>query len=517
MKLIQRKKNIELESLVASVSEGPLEPPAAEDSDRSKHRSHFRQSFLSKVVIVAILLLVSLKTLISLSDDVQSIGHRVKIQRSEFVLFVDMLDRSIVLVTKCDPRQKNGGKLHLWLEGDTLTYIPLYQQREHSIWNKWYGMIESLPSITQTGEYQLKGLWTGCKDEIEEPENDILLPWTFFSSQDTSLEYRTPNYGDFSNGYWVQWKALMTFKSNISLPIMSPSSPSAIEEYTWIDPNAKSFTLIQENDLFLYQEGVVDHHNKFYDFHELSNYELVCWIGSESAKLYHSSFLSLRPHLFPHQRPFKFHYYPSYSFLHPDQTWGDELDQAGLKQKFRKCKHILVSFDEPEVPLSQCEYRDQMINFIHHLEYAFSDETFPIWIFTTMESPLRSANCHSKCTYLPSRSTNHPCNDILQDIFSSSPFSSRVQLMNNTDVSIPVTIRETEEQRQIRQVQRNVSLIIALRTFVLVGKKVHEWRQNHQEGKIDGLHRGNVVEPNFELVAYNWTMKWEEVNEDPFL
>ena len=45
-----------------------------------------------------------------------------------------------------------------------------------------------------------------------------------------------------------------------------------------------------------------------------------------------------------------------------------------------------------EQPLSQQAYMDQLSNFIHHLLKAFPDETFPIWIFTSMESPAFPSN-----------------------------------------------------------------------------------------------------------------------------
>jgi hypothetical protein len=36
----------------------------------------------------------------------------------------------------------------------------------------------------------------------------------------------------------------------------------------------------------------------------------------------------------------------------------------------------------------------------------------------------------------------------------------------------------------------------------LVGKQVAEWRAKGQVGNVEGLKRGDVQEPNFELIPY---------------
>jgi hypothetical protein len=39
---------------------------------------------------------------------------------------------------------------------------------------------------------------------------------------------------------------------------------------------------------------------------------------------------------------------------------------------------------------------------------------------------------------------------------------------------------------------------------------------DQQEGRIDGLHRGYHVEPNFELIAYDWRVPttWKDVKTE---
>jgi hypothetical protein len=521
----QYKRNKETDNLV-DVPPAKNENIHQGDDISKEHR--IRKYGKGRLVVIWMAFLISITSTFFLIKDstyVQNNGYRIKIQRSEFVLFVDWRDHTVTLVTKCDPKQNHGGTLYLWLEGDALVYIPLYQkQTQHNkwiVWNQWHGSIH-LP--LEQGQYQLNSIWTGCKDEIIHPEEDILFPLTALERRNKiTTVHHNEMFDLFPQSVWIQWNVWKDRKdmmietgTNASSTHQQQKPPLQLldQDYIWMDPYAKTMSRIHhDNDSsFLFKEANLKSDTEFYEFHNLSNYELVCWIGSDSAKAYHSAFLSLRPHLFPHQRPFKFHLYPSFNFDQPDETWGNDTSDNGLKQRFRKCKHILVSLDEPKTPLSQCEYKEKITNFIHHLEMAFPDTTFPIWIFTTLESPLHSPNCHSECVYLP-RSTNHPCNDVLKDLFASSPFSSRVELLDNTDISSAMIMHNNKPMRQIELQQ--IQYLVALRIFVIVGKKVKEWRSNEQEGRIDGLHRGNHVEPNFALVAYDWTAEWNNFEQNP--
>jgi len=202
------------------------------------------------------------------------------------------------------------------------------------------------------------------------------------------------------------------------------------------------------------------------------------------------AFLDLRGQIQPGQRPFKFHYYNMSSFEHPDRDWEDEQ-----RKKLRKCKHILVSLDENAVPMTQGEYRDQILTFIGHLLKVVHDKTCPIWFLSANELPMQASNCRDP-RILP-RTTDHPCNDVLKDLFLSRAKDAifpreQVRFLDNTDLSAP----RFDEDRDA------VLAVIAIRIFVLVGAQVTEWRAMGQEGKIDGLHRNGAVEPNFELVPY---------------
>lgn len=198
------------------------------------------------------------------------------------------------------------------------------------------------------------------------------------------------------------------------------------------------------------------------------------------------AFMDIRKHLFSHQRPFKFHYYDIYSFTKPDAHWDDDR-----RRRLRKCKHILLALDEFSTPISQQQYKDQVVEFANvHLQNVIPDKTFPIWVFSVSEPAMNTTNYYDPI--LP-RTTDHPCNDILKVLFRSNVFDERIHFLDNTDLSLPQF-----EESNVGAVLAN----IALRIFVIVGKGVGDWRHMGQQGLIDGLHRNGTVEPNFALIPY---------------
>ena len=262
----------------------------------------------------------------------------------------------------------------------------------------------------------------------------------------------------------------------------------------------------------------------FAAFRELSNRELVCWVGGRSAEMVHAQFLAVRGELFSSsQLAFKFHYHPMTRLEQPDETWSDDW-----KQKFLKCKQIFVLLEEDSFmetvegePLSRQEYQAGVTQFLNHLIQAIPDHTFPIWLCTVaLESPVRARyetrHCHDDGTNSITKAYNfnqHPCNTAMFDMFhrKASLFApkdqERVRLLNNTDLSIAASYfdRLGADKRELYPRRQDILGVIALRMFVLIGKQVQEWREMGQIGKIDGLHRNGVVEPNFELKPYRWT------------
>jgi hypothetical protein len=228
----------------------------------------------------------------------------------------------------------------------------------------------------------------------------------------------------------------------------------------------------------------------------------------------HAKFLELRPYVAAHQRPFKFHLYEMTSFAHPDQNWTDET-----KKRLRKCKHMLVALQDfqDDTSVSQTLYKRQVMTFVGHLLKVMNDDTFPIRLFTWTTAAINNSGkrfCQDD-RFLPP-TTDHPCNDVIKHLLGQGNgvvFPPRVKLLDNTDLSLPWAFpRAGAAQEQALEDQNHhypgaqqeeiILANIALRIFVVAGKQVADWRAVGQHGKIDGLHRNGIIEPNFELLPY---------------
>lgn len=350
---------------------------------------------------------------------------------------------------------KNPG-LWIRLEGDALVSVMLYE--DDGIWSGSF-------SLPIEGKYSLRAHWYGC-DRQESKK--------VFNLVDVQAEgVASSSEGFYPSSSWISSK---------KIPFSGVTQP-----YIWHDPNIPptKTTLLKVGETMVTKEGTVGQRKGFYLFRSLTNYELVCWIGSKSSESLRESFLALLPLIFNSQRPFKFHYYHSQSFVKPDADWN--IDQ---KEKFRKCKHVLVSLDEPKGSISQEEYSNMVEKFLLHLVKAIPDKTFPIWMFTVFETPTKAKLCHSPFLQ---RTSNHPCNDALKALFDRDVFPSRVQLLDGTDVTLPL----------LDENEKDAIAVLALRIYVFIGKQVEMWRASGQTGKVNGLVRGDKVEPNFKLTAYN--------------
>lgn len=224
------------------------------------------------------------------------------------------------------------------------------------------------------------------------------------------------------------------------------------------------------------------------EFGDLSNYELICWVGSTSAANIWESFKSLRPGIAKHQKPFKFHHYPMDNFPQPDRDWDEEN-----KLKFRKCKIIIIAVDELKDAVTQDDYKQQVATFLRHMIKMFDDNTFPIWMTTVNLPPISNA---PMCTSPKKRTNHHPCNDALFDLFSSKPFPDRVRLLDNTDLTDPLL----EEGLQ------DAVAVIAMRIYAIAGQQVKTWRTNvKQRGTKEGLQRNGKLEPNILFPVYDFS------------
>lgn len=416
------------------------------------------------------------------------------------------LDKNV----NCKNKNKPNVPIHVSIVGDALVDVPLVEERP----NVWVGSFE----VPMDGSYQIESTWDECgSPDIGLKETKLYK----FKAVGQSLAHDTITNADtgttdsgnteregykelFSNSAWIASDKLSEINPQLNL---------VPGKYVWANLemaiNGKPMRALKVlNNSTVFEESVVTKKYGYQSFQSLSNYEIVCWIGGEeeSASKSWSTFLQLRPQIFSSQRPFKFHHYPATNFVNPAMDWEKKkLRQQGPYGTFRKCKHIFISFDNPEpdasleakskARLSQKEYRDQVETFIKHLLNAFNEEhTFPslIWMMTVNQS--FSQQCHSP--YLK-KTTNHPCNDALKDLLDpkSSPFPERVRLMDNTDLSMPMSMTRSDE----------IHGAIALRIYALVGHQVKIWRDAGMIGGINGLSVKGVTTPNYKLERYDWS------------
>lgn len=369
---------------------------------------------------------------------------------------------------------------HFWarLQGDALVSVKFSKAGQE--WTCTF-------SIPFQGNYSVDFRWYGCDKPMRVDWISLSIPVELqaYGRQIFPTDRSKESYM-FANSFWVSKRRLpFPFQALENLP-----------DYMWWNPYQN--TTGQDNIVPVEVETLgihtmVSKHGTFvaphgtFKFDENGNYELVCfWGGPSMWKLWHI-FLAERRFIFPQQRPFKFHYYNVTSLVHPDRDWP-----LKEKERVRKCKHIFLSVDDLTESVSQPEFTQQLTSFVGHLIKLLNDDTFPIWILTATEPSMTAKSCHPLGS---SRSTEHPCNDILKGMFrqGSEKFpTGQVHLMDNTDVAQP----------QFDQNYPDVLANVAMRIFVAVGKGVADWRAIPQQGLIDGLHRNGTVEPNPILFPY---------------
>ena len=391
------------------------------------------------------------------------------------------------------------------LAGSKAALVPVLLTQATSSPAQWTGSFH----LPLNGTYRVETQWYGCRldetlhEDSEQEEkalsNDdpaiefvVVGPTTFPSKSFVrALEHEPPSIGEgaaFSNSVWMSTRD-MVFDGGPDV--------TQYTDYLWVDPNrpdrSSSDLLILDQPAHglhtaISRNGTLTEEHNTYKFNHVGNYELVCFFGGPSAQRLRNRFMALLRSVFRGVRPFKFHFYNVTNLIHPDYDG---------KGRCRKCKHIILSVDELDNgPLSQADFLQQFETFVKHLQKLMDDPTFPIWLLTNSEPVSATTHCHAP--YVVPRTTDHPCNDVMRDLMRRQVFQSRVNFMDNADLTLPFFDDRTLKHRD--QIVANM----ALRLFVLIGKGVQDWRDRGQQGKSNGLHRNGTVEPNFELVAYDW-------------
>lgn len=369
---------------------------------------------------------------------------------------------------------KNCPRPRLWLrwKGFALVPVPLVESMDGRSWSGEF-------TFPANGEYALQAQWYGC-DTNSTASTDL----------DETLELKaagtrpTPPPSMFAPGsVWYQSSKLRIEEDIPNLP-----------PYLFVNPakdvmEGKTRRILSTQESAVAEAGVLvaDGYSQFV---ELSNYELVCFMGSPSMGRLRQAFLDLRPKVEASQRPFKFHFFPTPAFERPDRDWPETE-----KERLRKCKHILFGLDEYERPISQADFRERLVTFVHHLVKVEDDPTFYVWILS-VNVPASTAATTSYCHSPASPQTlAHPCNTVIRDLFANRVWPDQVHFLDNTDVTDALWDEDKAEAWALA--------VIALRVFVLLGRDVAVWRTSGQIGHENGLHRNGTVEPNQPLIPYN--------------
>lgn len=386
---------------------------------------------------------------------------------------------SVVIHSKACPSPS----FSVQLVGEALVSVPFVEVGEYSQ-SLWLGeFIIPIP-----GTYFVDLRWLGCSSEDSNSVNhsdQSELTKLEIASSSVGLKYSHGNI--FADSLWLSKRLVPTIAND-----------DRFSEYVWLEPESllgadkQEYIHLSNSNVSIAKHGTLTDRG-MYKFSQLGNYEIVCFWGGDTMYRIRELFLQEKKILSSGQRPFKFHYYNVTHFQSPDRDW-DQSD----KERCRKCKHIFLSIDDIE-PLSQNDFEEQFVTFVLHLQRLMNDSTFPLWVLSeSVASPMnRAINCHEPLKY--PRSSDHPCNEVLKALFhiQPSPFQERVHFLDNTDLVLPTLSSAVSKDTVLAN--------IALRILVAVGKGVADWRSMHQAGKSDGLHRNGTIEPNFELIPYDWS------------
>jgi len=243
-------------------------------------------------------------------------------------------------------------------------------------------------------------------------------------------------------------------------------------------------------------------------FGDLTNYELVCWLGDTDAERYRSAFLKLYPLMGAHsQRPFKFHYLALKDMSDPTKDFSQTSHQT-----FFKCKIFFVSYgiDQLNKSVSPESYGKQVESLLRNIEKSHPDKTFPAWFLTPRSTTqLPTNSCHDESNLRGQTPHHvHQYNEEIRRIFNgkktSTGFESRIYLMDNTDLTESFWgIRDNQQNLDAMETQ--ITSAVAMRCMEKIAKQVQFWREINQKGIVQGLMRNGTLTPNPEFVQYIWS------------
>mmetsp|Transcript_13640 Transcript_13640/g.29513 ORF Transcript_13640/g.29513 Transcript_13640/m.29513 type:complete len:509 (+) Transcript_13640:139-1665(+) len=251
-------------------------------------------------------------------------------------------------------------------------------------------------------------------------------------------------------------------------------------------------------------------------FSELSNYELVCWMGDDDARRYFRAFMDLYPLMGSRgQRPFKFKYITLRDTSDPTKDFSDAAQMT-----YDKCKIFFVSYgiDRFDAGISPESYGKEVETLLGHIERSHKDVTYPTWFLSPRSSTSISGSKGSCVEDSGFRGRTpdriHKFNERIRRIFHDRQLAApesepRIRLMDNSDITeafwhVLTAKEDASSDTQVMDTQ--IAAAVAMRCMEKISQQVKSWRSMNQIGTQNGLMKDGTLIPNSELYKepYQW-------------
>jgi len=237
-------------------------------------------------------------------------------------------------------------------------------------------------------------------------------------------------------------------------------------------------------------------------FEQLSNYELVCFVGDDDAQQYYRAFMSLYPLISNGQRPFKFKYLE----LKDVTNIAKDLSQTDT---YKKCKIIFISYgvDRFDTEITAETYGVEVQTVLDYIRKTHSDERYDrsAWFLSPRSSSPMPTSCietQGRTPYLIHSAINELHNILnekqLSRIDQAEP---HIHFMDNSDIteSLSYISNEIDDSNNQHIMDSQISSVVAMRCIEKIAQTVKEWRSNQQVGVINGVMKDGKLIPNSEL------------------
>ena len=243
--------------------------------------------------------------------------------------------------------------------------------------------------------------------------------------------------------------------------------------------------IITLNDVSIFKPRSLSQTIHYFD--QLSNYELVCWIGDHDAAIYFETFLKLYPAAGSRgQRPFKFKYLKLTNVYRP----GEYIEGT---ETFVKCKILFISLEVDE-GISYEAYGQQVETLVGHFQRSHPEPSleFPAYIITPRSSsqapnkPLCAHMSNSTIRRWPHQIAK--CTEVLHQLVARlAPFDRRVRLLEvSSETETFWQMYQSRDGISGDELDALISATVAFRCLEAIASQVKRWRNMSQIGVVQG-------------------------------